>query len=244
VIGGISAKKDPSNPAEDDGDWLPENRLFQMLFGIFDIIMPLFHLTILYQAVRVIKEGHEERKTNLMFPISSFGKWMRNTIFIIFLACYVSAAGYLCYLLQSDHISADDYMLYIYIANVSISGAVPLILMYYIMIYTKHSFVNNSFRISFVFLTIVSFVWSVLRVYRGVHGIINNDVLNELFAMRSTSDLIFYGLLYFFSNMLPYLFLISPMVLPSFFLSYKEEGGYKNLIHSADIISEGSTSLK
>ncbi len=53
---------------------------------------------------------------------------------------------------------------------------------------------------------------------RGVHGLLNPDIVHDLVEEQETSTLIGRALIYFFTTIAPYIFLASPLIFPSFFL--------------------------
>lgn len=93
LLGGVSSRENPAVPADHDGGhWEPENRLFRMLFSVSDITMAYFYITVFYQTVRVLKEGHEERTIDPFLPVSMIARWLRNLIAVLVLAGYFGSA--------------------------------------------------------------------------------------------------------------------------------------------------------
>lgn len=229
VLGSLASTDEPWNPAkqEDGSYWWPENRLYRMFFGIIDILITLFYFTVFLQTIRILKEGHVERGFNPIMPSSTSGKFMRNLLLIIVLGGYIAGMSFNCYMYQADRISYDDYVFSIYIAQIAYSAFCPIALFFTMLKYRKTTFVNSKFKAAFSSLLITMFIWSGVKIYRGIHGLYQRDLIFDMLAETEVRNLVGEGILFFISYLLPYILLIS--IHSTFFLSYKENGGFREL---------------
>ena len=134
----------------------------------------------------------------------------------------------------------DTFVLPIYICQLTFCAICPLVVTLMGCKYRGSNFVNSKFKVAYYNLLITLVVWSSVKIYRGVHGIIEDDLIFDMLAETDDLQLILQGVLYFLSTMVPILLLVSPMVFPSFFLSYKEQGGYKHFLQKTDSTPESS----
>lgn len=147
VIGGTSGFEYPYFPAfNNDSFWLPANRLMRMLWGIMEITTILFYLIPFYQVIRVLKEGHEERYRDFIFPSNGALKWIRNIVIFVLVAAYLLGAAYHCYRLQAEKIDYDDFGFAIYLSMIVYSIVFPTILVFYIFRYAGKRWVDPEFK--------------------------------------------------------------------------------------------------
>mmetsp|Transcript_964 Transcript_964/g.926 ORF Transcript_964/g.926 Transcript_964/m.926 type:complete len:109 (+) Transcript_964:570-896(+) len=104
-----------------------------------------------------------------------------------------------------------------------------MVLFLYLWKYKNSDFIDDVYRRKFYLLFGTVMGWSAIRIYRSIHGLAQNDVIFDMLGDTTNGEVIGDGFLYFISNLLPYLFLISPLVYPSFFLTLRNNKTYKEL---------------
>lgn len=82
ILGGISSKDNPADPAGSDSGWIPENRLFHMFFVIADITMGLVYFVGFYQTMRALTMYKPEKGANIFAPNTN-GKCVCISLFYI-----------------------------------------------------------------------------------------------------------------------------------------------------------------
>ena len=232
-IGSLSGNEYPWKPSIGNDDWEPANRLFLMFVVIIDIITVFFNIYPFYQALKVLNEGQNKKVDDILVTRNSFTKLLKRFIFFLIFAGFFGAAGYICYLFQSTQISQERFLRNISYGVTGGAAFGPLFLTFAILRYMGKKFVNSKFKVNFTLVMFTCIIWTACRLYRGIHGIIDPNFLFNFIAEQDTSDLVWRGLIYFASTLLPYLFLVTPMFFPSFVLYNRKNGAYSHMLHNS-----------
>lgn len=205
VIGSISSKPVPADPSTAD-HWLPEVRLFRMFFSIVDITMAIPYLVFFHHTVKMMNIYKENTDGTLLSPSSQGGQVALKLFYWVLVGVYLGLGAFICSLYQGDTISYSTFVLPIYISVIAIHSICPLVICVYSLKNRKLEFPNSRAKLRCYMLIGGFFIWSFCRVYRGIHGVIDRDVIfNELLAQESTLWLVIHAILFAIGNQLPYL---------------------------------------
>ncbi|CAI2376166.1 unnamed protein product [Moneuplotes crassus] len=238
TFGGLSAHEFPWQPSLSSWSWNNIERLHIMLFGIFEFTTVVFNLFPFYLTFILMKEGH----THLLImdplvPTSYPAKVLKNlTLLGIFLA-YLGGVSYLSYRLMANTLRPENYFFIVFCATICGAAASLFFFILYIFLYSGENMVNSKFKLAFALLIVCNAIWTVCRLYRGIHGIINNNLMLELIREQSDLSVTWRGVVFFFSTLFPYATLVSGLVTPLFFLKHTKNTEYEsiNQIYSEDV---------
>lgn len=244
AFGSLSGNKYPWKPsAGGSNQWKLADRFFLMQIGIVEMGTVFFNILPFYLTIKILKESHSSKIFDPLNPISWFRRFFKSLVLFVLFCIYLAGCGYVGYLFLDSQISTQDFFLYISIATTAGAVIGPLFLILYAVAYNSQEFINSNFRKTVMMLLFWDFVWMSCRLYRGVHGIIDNNLIIDMIADQDTYSMVWRGLVYFFSSLFPYLFLISGFLFPSFFISQNKEEEYmQHMIHNTnEDTNEGSS---
>jgi hypothetical protein len=238
ILGGISTKNDPSNPAADD-DWPPQDRLFRMSFGIADITMAFIYFPIFYHMMKALNhfEVNPDRKT--FFPSSKSSEWILKLTISIIVLIYLGLAGYLCYTYQSKNIRYSKFVFPIYLITLIYSLIIPSILTLYLHKFRNEIFERSELKQAYFVPYLGMMGWSFVRVYRSVHGLIERDLIFEMLGETQNGNLVYQGILFFIGNLLPYMLVNSLLIVKAYTAKQQSRWtNYKSMVrHNSDLTS-------
>lgn len=240
TIGATSGRERPWQPSFDQ-DWAAADRFFLMMWGIVEFTTVIFNLFPFYQTFKIIKEGNPKAFIPWA-PANGFAKCLKRILFVALFVVYLGGCSYPCTMFMSEEISQDRFFEYVSLANLVGSVIGPILLVFYSILFWGINELNSKFKRAFFLINIVNFYWTAARLARGVHGLINPNLISDLHAEQSTSSLVWNSLIYFFTTIFPYLLLISALIFPSFFLVREPEnkeglllppGGIQNQVNDS-----------
>jgi hypothetical protein len=138
---------------------------------------------------------------------------------------------------QSNSISYDSFVFVIYLATLIYSTLAPLLLLFYLFKYKRRIMTKDELRASYLNPTIFIIIWSVLRIYRSIHGIFQRDLIFDMFSETRTGYLVLEALLFFLGNLLPYILVNTKLVYGAYTAKYENKwSGLKSVIrHNSNL---------